>query len=228
VTRAPIVARTMVETTARSTEILFISDPQPPCRVTAGSGRHSPCTRTLESLQLARQVIRRRARCARRTKNSTLRELLRQLVSQLGRHRQASLEAIEDSKRIGSKYYQGSAWAGLALARLTSGDTAGSCQAYAEALLLMLDSGARQNVLLSLLRMSESLIDVATESAVSLSAGVAALQFGPGSDGTWQERLPTHPKSSERTDGRNDFRCRVGPRSSYDRRRDGDIGSRSS
>jgi len=107
----------------------------------------------------------------------------------------ASLEAIEESKRIGSKYYQGSAWAGLALARLKSGDTAGGCRAYAEALLLMLDSGARQNVLLSLLRMSESLIDVATESAVSLSAGVAALQYGPGSDGTWQERRYRHIRS---------------------------------
>jgi len=115
---------------------------------------------------------------------------------------QASLEAIEDSKRIGSKYYQGSAWSGLALARLTSGDVAGSCQAYAEALLLMLDSGARQNVLLSLLRMSESLIDVATESAVALSAGVAALQFGPGSDGTWRERRYRHIRNqvSERMD----------------------------
>ena len=115
---------------------------------------------------------------------------------------EASLEAIEDSKRIGSKYYQGSAWAGLGLARLKSGDTAGSCQAYAEALLWMLDSGARQNVLLSLLRMSESLIEVATEPAVALSAGVAALQFGPGSDGTWQERRYRHVRNqvNERMD----------------------------
>jgi non-specific serine/threonine protein kinase len=115
---------------------------------------------------------------------------------------EASVEAIEDSKRIGSKYYQGSAWSGLALARLASGDTAGSCQAYAEALLLMLDSGARQNVLLALSRMGESLIDAATESAVVLSAGVAALQFGPGSDGTWQERRYRHVRKqvSERMD----------------------------
>jgi predicted ATPase/class 3 adenylate cyclase len=108
---------------------------------------------------------------------------------------EASLEAIEESKRVGSKYYQGSAWAGLALARLTSGDTAGSCQAYAQALLLMLDSGARQNVLLSLFQMSESLFDVATESAVALSAGVAALQFGPGSDGTWSDTRYRHIRS---------------------------------
>jgi tetratricopeptide (TPR) repeat protein len=105
---------------------------------------------------------------------------------------EASLEAIEQSKRIGSKYYQGSAWAGLGLARLTLGDVAGSCRAYAEALVHMLDSGARQNVLISLFRMSESLLDVATESAVVLAAGVSALQFGPGSDGTWQEMRYKH------------------------------------
>jgi predicted ATPase/class 3 adenylate cyclase len=105
---------------------------------------------------------------------------------------EVSLEAIEESKRIGSKYYQGSAWAGLALARLSSGDVAGSCRAYAEALTHMLDSGARQNVLLSLFRMSESLLDVATEASVVIGAGVAALQFGPGSDGTWQEMRFKH------------------------------------
>ena len=105
---------------------------------------------------------------------------------------EASLEAIEESKRIGSKYYQGSAWAGLAISRLTLGDLAASSRAYAEALLVMLDSGARQNVLLSLFRMSESLLDVATESAVALGAGVAALQLGPGLDGTWQEMRYGH------------------------------------
>jgi hypothetical protein len=59
----------------------------------------------------------------------------------------------------------------------------------------MLDSGARQNVLLSLFQMSESLFDVATESAVALSAGVAALQFGPGSDGTWSDTRYRHIRS---------------------------------
>ena len=105
---------------------------------------------------------------------------------------EASVEAIEQAKRIGSKYYQGSAWAGLGLARLTSGDLAGSCQAYAEALLLMLDSGARQNVLISLVRMSESLMDVAPEPAVTLASGVAALQLGQGSDATWRELRYKH------------------------------------
>ncbi len=115
---------------------------------------------------------------------------------------EASLEAIEESKLIGSKYYQGSAWAGLASARLTLGDVAGSCRAYAEALLLMLDSGARQNVLLSLFRMSESLMGVATESAVVLGAGVSALQHGPGTDGTWQEMRHRHIRTqvSDRLD----------------------------
>jgi tetratricopeptide (TPR) repeat protein len=108
---------------------------------------------------------------------------------------EVSLEAIEQSKRIGSKYYQGSAWAGLALAYLASGDLAASSRAYAEALLIMLDSGARQNVLLSLFRLSESLLDVATEAAVVLGAGVAALQLGPGSDGTWQELRFRHTRS---------------------------------
>jgi predicted ATPase/class 3 adenylate cyclase len=105
---------------------------------------------------------------------------------------EVSLEAIEQAKRIGSKYYQGSAWAGLAAAHLTLGDVAAGSHSYAEALLIMLDSGARQNVLLSLFRLSESLLDVATESAVVLGAGVSALQLGPGSDGTWQELRHTH------------------------------------
>jgi tetratricopeptide (TPR) repeat protein len=105
---------------------------------------------------------------------------------------EASLEAIEQSRRIGSKYYQGSAWAALGLARLTMGDVAESCRAYAEAIGLMLDSGARQSVLISLFKMSEALIDVATEPAVVLSGGVARLQLGPGSDGTWQEARYQH------------------------------------
>jgi predicted ATPase/class 3 adenylate cyclase len=117
---------------------------------------------------------------------------------------EVSLEAIEQSKRIGSKYYQGSAWAGLALARLASGDLAASSRAYAEALSIMLDSGARQNVLLSLFRLSESLLDVATAPAVVLSAGVAAMQLGPGSDGTWQEMRQGHTRSqvADRLDDR--------------------------
>jgi hypothetical protein len=105
---------------------------------------------------------------------------------------EASLEAIEESQRIGSRYYQGSAWAGLALAHLSMGDVAGSCRAYAEALTHMLDSGARQNVLLSLLRMSEALVEVATESAVVIAAGVATLQSAPGSDGKWREIRHRH------------------------------------
>jgi predicted ATPase/class 3 adenylate cyclase len=105
---------------------------------------------------------------------------------------EASFEAIEQSRRIGSKYYQGSAWAALGMARLTIGDVAASCRAYAEAIGLMLDTGARQSVLISLFKMSEALIDVATESAVMLSGGVARLQFGPGSDGTWREARYQH------------------------------------
>jgi predicted ATPase/class 3 adenylate cyclase len=105
---------------------------------------------------------------------------------------EASLEAIEQSSRIGSKYYQGSAWAALGLARLNTGDVAASCRAYAEAMGLMLDTGARQSVLLSLFKLSEALIDVATESAIVLSGGVARLQLGPGSDGTWQEARYQH------------------------------------
>src|ERR1700722_12291978 len=118
---------------------------------------------------------------------------------------EASLEAIEQSKRIGSKYYQGSAWAGLALARLATGDEAASSRAYAEALPIMLESGARQSVLLSLFRLSESLLDVATEVAVELGAGVAALQLGPGSDGTWQELRLGHIRGqvADRLDDRS-------------------------
>ena len=72
------------------------------------------------------------------------------------------------------------------MSRLTLGDVAGSCQAYSEALVLMLDSGAGENVLISLFNMSEALVDTATDAGVVLAAGVAALQLGPGSDGTWE------------------------------------------
>lgn len=107
---------------------------------------------------------------------------------------EVSLEAIDESRRIGSKYYQGSAWAGLALSRLST-DVEGSCRAYAEALTFMLDSGARQAVLLSLFRMSDSLVDVATESSVVIAAGVATLQAVPGSDGSWQQQRRRHIRS---------------------------------
>jgi hypothetical protein len=64
--------------------------------------------------------------------------------------------------------------------------------------------GGRQNVLISLFKMNESLTDVATESAVVLAAGVAALQLGPGSDGTWQEIRYRHLRNqaSDRLDER--------------------------
>jgi predicted ATPase/class 3 adenylate cyclase len=108
---------------------------------------------------------------------------------------EASLEAIDESRRIGSKYYEGSAWAALGLARLTTGDVAASCRAYAEAIGFMLDTGARQSALISLFKMSEALLDVATESAVVLSSGVARMQLGPGADGTWQEARYQHLQS---------------------------------
>ncbi len=100
---------------------------------------------------------------------------------------EASLEAIDEGIRIGSKYYHGGALVGLGLAQWILGDEANSCRAYAEALTLMLDSGARQNVLMSLNKLSEALEHTASDVAVVLAAGVAALMPGPGSDGTWQE-----------------------------------------
>jgi hypothetical protein len=108
---------------------------------------------------------------------------------------EVSFEAIDEAQRIGSKYYLGSALSGLALARLSTGDLAGSCRAYADALLIMLDSGARQNVLLSIFRMSEALFDVATESAVVLASGVAALQFGSDASATSHQMRHLHVRN---------------------------------
>ena len=108
---------------------------------------------------------------------------------------EVSVEAIDEAQRIGSKYYLGSALSGLALARLSTGDVAGSCRAYADALLIMLDSGARQNVLLSIFRMSEALFDVAAESAVVLASGVAALQFGSDSGATSHQMRHLHVRN---------------------------------
>jgi predicted ATPase/class 3 adenylate cyclase len=108
---------------------------------------------------------------------------------------EVSLEAIDEAQRIGSKYYLGSALSGLALARLSTGDVAGSCRAYADALLIMLDSGARQNVLLSIFRMSEALFDVATDSAVVLASGVAALQFGSDTSATSHQMRHLHVRN---------------------------------
>jgi hypothetical protein len=108
---------------------------------------------------------------------------------------EVSLEAIDEAQRIGSKYYLGSALSGLALARLSTGDVAGSCRAYADALLIMLDSGARQNVLLSIFRMSEALFDVATDAAVVLASGVAALQFGSDTNATSHQMRHLHVRN---------------------------------
>ena len=113
---------------------------------------------------------------------------------------EASMEAITEAERIGSKYYQGSAWAGLGLSNLILGNVEEGCRAYAESLMLALDSGGRQSVLISLHQLSEALLDAAPAAAVALAAGVAKLQRGPGSDGTWQEvrsqRLRAHTKGS--------------------------------
>ncbi|MGC2486260.1 MAG: AAA family ATPase [Acidimicrobiales bacterium] len=102
---------------------------------------------------------------------------------------EASLEAISEAERIGSKYYQGSAWAGLGLANLTLGNVEAGCRAYAESLTHMLDSGARQSVFISLFKLSDALISSAPAAAVTLTAGAAKIQQGPGADGTWHDAM---------------------------------------
>ena len=111
---------------------------------------------------------------------------------------EASVEAIGEAERIGSKYYQGSAWAGLGLSNLTLGNVEDGCRAYAESLALALDSGARQSVLISLFKLSEALLKAAPAAAVALSAGVSQLQLGPGSDGTWRDARFQHLRSATR------------------------------
>ncbi len=98
----------------------------------------------------------------------------------------AAREAVTEATRLGSSYYLGGAWAGLALANWELGDVAGSCRAWAEAIENQLNSGAKSNVLVSLGRMSDAMLDTAPEIATTLVAG-AARQPGPGSDGTWRE-----------------------------------------
>ncbi|HEY1825239.1 MAG TPA: hypothetical protein VGG21_04670, partial [Acidimicrobiales bacterium] len=100
---------------------------------------------------------------------------------------EASVEAIAESERVGSKYYLGSAWAGLGLASLNLGNVEEGCRAYAESLTHMLDSGARQSVILSISRLSDALLSESPAAAIALSAGAAKLQPGPGTDGTWLE-----------------------------------------
>ncbi|MGB8197952.1 MAG: AAA family ATPase [Acidimicrobiales bacterium] len=98
----------------------------------------------------------------------------------------AAREAVLEATKLKSSYYLGGAWAGLALAHWELGDVAGSCHAWAEAIENQLNSGAKSNVLVSLGRMSDAMLDTAPEIATTLVAG-AARQPGPGSDGTWQE-----------------------------------------
>ena len=98
----------------------------------------------------------------------------------------AAREAVAEATRLGSSYYLGGAWAGLALANWELGDVAGSCRAWAEAIENQLNSGAKSNVLVSLGRMSDAMLDIAPEIATTLVAG-AARQPGPGTDGTWRE-----------------------------------------
>ncbi len=98
----------------------------------------------------------------------------------------AAREAVAEATRLGSSYYLGGAWAGLALANWELGDVAGSCRAWAEAIENQLNSGAKSNVLVSLGRMSDAMLDVAPAVATTLVAG-AARQPGPGPDGTWRD-----------------------------------------
>lgn len=99
---------------------------------------------------------------------------------------EAAREAVTEATRIGSSYYLGSAWSGLALASWRLGDLEIACRAWAEAIQNMLDAGAKNNVLVCLNSMSDAMFDVAPEMATTLSAG-AARQHGPGADGTWLE-----------------------------------------
>lgn len=99
---------------------------------------------------------------------------------------QAAREAVVEATRLGSTYYLGSAWSALALACRELGDAEASCQAWAEALQNMLDAGAKNNVLVSLAGMSETMFDFEPERAATLAAG-AARQPGPGVDGTWAD-----------------------------------------
>jgi predicted ATPase/class 3 adenylate cyclase len=98
--------------------------------------------------------------------------------------RDAAREAVDESTRIGSVYYLGSAWSALALASSELGETESSLRAWAEAVQKMLDVGAKSNVLLAIARMSDTLFDFAPAIAITLAAG-AARQPGPGADGTW-------------------------------------------
>lgn len=99
---------------------------------------------------------------------------------------EAAREAVVEATRLGSIYYLGSAWSALALASRELGDAAACCQAWAEALQNMLDAGAKNNVLVSLAGMSETLFDFEPETATILAAG-ASRQPGPGVDGTWAD-----------------------------------------
>lgn len=97
---------------------------------------------------------------------------------------EAAREAIGESTRIGSSYYLGSAWSGLALATWELGDAETSCRAWAEAIQIMLDAGAKNDVLRCLNKMSDAMFSIAPEMATTLAGG-AARQPGPGADGTW-------------------------------------------
>ena len=95
-------------------------------------------------------------------------------------------EAIAEASRLGSAFYLGSAWSGLATAYGELGFAEASCRAWAESLDYTLATGAKNHAFESLRRMSETLFDVVPEVAVRIAAG-ASRQPGPGADGTWRD-----------------------------------------
>ena len=95
-------------------------------------------------------------------------------------------EAIAEATRLGSAFYLGSAWSGLAMAYGELGLAGASCRAWAESIDYTLATGAKNHAFESLRRMSETLFDVVPEVAVRVAAG-ASRQPGPGPDGTWRD-----------------------------------------
>ncbi len=100
----------------------------------------------------------------------------------------AGLEAVDEARRIGSKYYEASARGGLGASEWVLGERDASCRTYAEAISLMLDTGSKSTAVISIDRIAQGLVAAAPEAAVRLAAGSAHLRAGPGADGTWDDR----------------------------------------
>lgn len=109
---------------------------------------------------------------------------------------EAGTEAVAVARQIGSRYYEGGGWGALYGAHRRRGDRRSALLAAAEAMPLMLASGAVQYLTQLLHSLADDLVATDAYDAVSIASAAACRRAGPGASGTWEEVTRTRMQAA--------------------------------